>query len=271
MWNWRYRDKAAGQRPMGKSIERVLAANGEASQGKTPPEEPAGPLRSAPPSRFAPVKIVAGIAIILGLALAYWALSNTGALDDLLDGGAMQSRIAALGFWGPLGVICLMAAAIVLSPIPSAPIALAAGALYGHVWGTIYVLLGAEAGALIAFSIARLLGHEVLRRWFGERLKLGLLGSQNTLMWIVLVTRLLPFLSFDLVSYAAGLTPLATWRFAVATLAGIIPASFLLTHFGGEMVSADARRVVISVLVLGTLTIVPVIVKLNLNRRRKQH
>lgn len=120
-----------------------------------------------------------------------------------------------------------------------------------------------------AFSIARLLGYEVLRRWFGERLNLGLLGSQNTLMWIVLVTRLLPFLSFDLVSYAAGLTPLAIWRFAVATLAGIIPASFLLAHFGGEMVSADARRVVISVLVLGTLTIVPVFVKLILIGRRK--
>ena len=133
-----------------------------------------------------------------------------------------------------------------------------------------YVLLGAEAGALIAFSIARLLGHEMLQRWFGERLNLGLLGSQNTLMWIVLVTRLLPFLSFDLVSYAAGLTPLATWRFAVATLAGIIPASFLLAHFGGEMVSADARRVVIPVLVLGTLTIAPVIVKLFLIWRRKQ-
>ncbi len=60
------------------------------------------------------------------------------------------------------------------------------------------------------------------------------------------------------------------WRFVVATLAGIIPASFLLAHFGAEMVSADARRIAISVLALGALTLIPIAVKATLNRRRKE-
>jgi len=42
--------------------------------------------------------------------------------------------------------------------------------------------------------------------------------------------------------YAAGLTPPSAWRFAVATLAGIVPAGFLLAHFGDELASADAGR-----------------------------
>ena len=134
--------------------------------------------------------------------------------------------------------------------------------------GTIYIAIGSEAGALIAFGIARLVGYDVLRRWFGERLSLGLLGSQNMLMWIVFVTRLLPFISFDIVSYAAGLTPLAMWRFAAATLAGIVPVSFLLAHFGGEMASMDSRRIMIAVLALGALTLAPIAVKLWLDRRR---
>ena len=108
----------------------------------------------------------------------------------------------------------------------------------------------------------------MLRSWFGDRLKLGLLGSQNRRMGIVLVTRLLPFISFDIVSYAAGLTPLALWRFAIATLAGIAPASFLLAHFGGEMASMDSRRIMIAVLALGALTLAPIAVKLLLDRRR---
>ena len=132
------------------------------------------------------------------------------------------------------------------------------------------MLIGAEAGALIAFAIARLLGCDVMRKFRRQRTSLQLLCSQNTLMAIVFISRLLPFISFDVVSYAAGLTPLSFWRFVVATLAGIIPASFLLAHFGAEMVSADTRRIAISVLALGALTFIPIAVKAVLNRRRKQ-
>ncbi|MEP7283506.1 MAG: VTT domain-containing protein [Rubrivivax sp.] len=76
----------------------------------------------------------------------------------------------------------------------------------------------------------RWVGQDTIDRWFGDRLSVGLIGSQNSLMGIVFFSRLLPFLSFDLVSYAAGMTVLEFWRFAVATLAGIAPTSFLLAH-----------------------------------------
>jgi uncharacterized membrane protein YdjX (TVP38/TMEM64 family) len=163
-----------------------------------------------------------------------------------------------------------MVLAILVSPIPSAPIALAAGAAYGHAWGTLYVLVGAELGALLAFGIARLLGYQAMRRWLGPRLEIGLFGSQNALMAIVFASRLLPFISFDLVSYAAGLTVLSFWRFALATLAGVAPASFLLAHFGGEMASGETDRILISVLLLGALTLVPVLAEA-LRRRGRPH
>ena len=152
-----------------------------------------------------------------------------------------------------------MTLAVVMSPIPSAPIAVAAGAGYGHVWGTIYVILGAEIGALIAFAIARTLGREPLARWFGDRLDAGLLGSQNALTATVLLSRLMPFVSFDLISYAAGLSCLHPWRFALATLAGIIPAAFLLAHFGAT--AADGRSSVstLAILGIGVLTGAPVV------------
>lgn len=213
-------------------------------------------------------KLLAAGGIAILLAGGYWLLSETGTLSLILDGAALREHIVRLGPWGPLAIIGLMAIAIVLSPIPSAPIALTAGVAYGHTWGTLYVLIGAEIGALVAFAVARLVGYDVLRRWFGDRLSFGVLGSQNTLMAIVFVTRLLPFLSFDLVSYAAGLTPLTLWRFAVATLAGIVPASFLLAHFGGEMASADTTRITVAVGALGLITLIPAAI--HVVRRRKQ-
>jgi uncharacterized membrane protein YdjX (TVP38/TMEM64 family) len=210
-----------------------------------------------------------GLALVLTLAATYWLLREAALIQSLVDPAALESRVAAFGVWGPLAVVGLMVLAILVSPIPSAPIALAAGALYGHTWGTVYVLLGAEIGAVAAFGIARLAGHELARRWLGERLVLGWLGSQNALMAMVFASRLLPFISFDVVSYAAGLTVLSAWRFALATLAGIVPAAFLLAHFGAEMVTGDADQAMIAALGLGVLVAIPFVAKLLRERARR--
>ncbi len=220
---------------------------------------------------FSRTKTLLGVVVLAALVIGYWIAADSGTLMTLTDGNELRERILELGYIGPMAIIVLMTLAIVMSPIPSAPIALAAGAAYGHTWGTVYVLIGAETGALIAFGIARLLGYEFLRRWFGSRLTIGFLGSQNMLMAIVFVTRLLPFLSFDLVSYAAGLTSLKWWRFALATLAGIIPASFLLAHFGGEMASHDTERTAVAMAVLGLATFLSVMVNWWRTRRSRSH
>lgn len=212
-------------------------------------------------------KLVASTLLLGLLAFVYWYLHRTGTLTTILDTGALHARVVQLGPWGPAAVIVLMILAILISPIPSAPIALAAGAAYGHAWGTLYVLLGAEAGAMAAFGVARFVGYETVHRWFGGRLSIGLIGSQNALMGIVFVSRLLPFLSFDIVSYAAGLTVLSFWRFAIATLAGIAPTSFLLAHFGSEMTTGETNRILFSVLALGGLTLIPILARLLRDRR----
>ncbi|RTQ99657.1 TVP38/TMEM64 family protein [Halomonas nitroreducens] len=182
-------------------------------------------------------------------------------LHALQTGDTLEQAVIRLGPLGPVLVIGLMTLAIVMSPIPSAPIALAAGAVYGHAWGTLYVAIGSGTGALIAFCIARLLGYDALRVWLGVRPSSGLLqrflGSQNALMAAVFATRLMPFVSFDVISYAAGLSPLRAWRFVVATLLGVLPASFLLAHFGDHLASDDLRRAGLTVLALGTITLLP--------------
>lgn len=212
--------------------------------------------------------LIAGL-LVLVLVGAYRLLDETGALAIILDGRALREFVMGLGMAGPLAVIGLMMLAILVSPIPSAPIALAAGALYGHTWGTAYILLGAELGALAAFGLARMLGRGALQRWLGSRLPEARLGSQRTLMAVVFASRLLPFISFDVVSYAAGFTTLSAWRFALATLAGILPTSFLLAHFGGEMANGELDRILYAVLALGALTAVPLAAAYLRERRRK--
>lgn len=216
------------------------------------------------------IRIAAGLAAAATLVGLYGFLREAGLLATLTDGRALRQAIVGLGAVGPFAVVAFMTLAILVSPIPSAPIALAAGAAYGHAWGTLYIVAGAELGALLAFGLARLLGRDALQRWLGQRLPRTRLASQGSLMTIVFVSRLLPFISFDVVSYAAGLTSLTLWRFGLATLAGILPASFLLAHFGGEMATGEVDRIMYSVLALGLLTAVPLAIHLLRERRRER-
>lgn len=91
----------------------------------------------------------------------------------------LRDWVDRLGAWGPLAIIALMMTAIVMSPIPSGPIAMVAGAAYESVWGTLYVVLGVEAGALFAFWVTRCLGYDMDRRW-GRIRPLPLRGSIST-------------------------------------------------------------------------------------------
>ena len=182
------------------------------------------------------------VLLLLMVLIAALAWREVFGLDfQFPDRDDLERWIKSAGLLGPLLVIALMTVAIVASPIPSAPIALAAGAAYGHTLGTFLVVAGAELGAMIAFLLARGLGRPFVERHVGRRLDAGFLGSQNTLTLLVFGSRLLPFLSFDMISYAAGLSKIHFWRFALATLAGIVPASFLLAHLGNQAMNGDAR------------------------------
>jgi len=197
---------------------------------------------------------------VVGVAVGGWLLWGNPDLASRIDRDALEAMVNEAGAAGPALVIGLMTLAVVASPIPSAPIALASGAAYGHTWGTIWVVLGAELGALLAFGLARFLGFDAIRRWIGPGIDRGLTGSQSALTAIVLVSRLLPFVSFDAVSYAAGLSCLRFWRFALATLAGILPASFLLAHFGSAAAEGDTGPATwIAAIGIGALTGAPLI------------
>lgn len=197
-------------------------------------------------------------ALIGALAVAYFQVKDSSWFVMLRDPAYLRHEVEQLGWQGPLMLIALMMLAIVFSPLPSAPIAMAAGMAYGHSWGTLYVVIGAEIGALIAFGLTRWLGGERIRRWFGEKLSVGLFGSQMRLMATVFLLRLLPFVSFDVVSYAAGLTPMTWWRFALATLAGVAPISFLLAHFGESLPAGEIETMALAILLLGVLTLASV-------------
>jgi len=214
-------------------------------------------------------KLVIGLILLVLFIGLYGYIEYSDLSRYLLDTQSLQTIINSIGFLGPLVIVFFIAGAVVMSPIPSAPIAIASGYIYGHSWGTVYVLIGAELGAIIAFFIARLLGYDAIQKKFGKQLNIGWLNSSKYLMLTVCVSRLIPFISFDIVSYAAGLTKLSYLQFAIATLVGIIPASFLLAHIGSEMLDSNINEMIFTILLLGLITLSSVVVSFIFNIKRR--
>lgn len=198
------------------------------------------------------------------VGIGWWLLEASGAIAFFGNVGALRRWIDELGLIGPLAVIGLMAANIVASPLPGGPILIAGGAAFGPFWATIYGLIGIQLGAVIAFTIARVFGAETVRRWIGERAARRLEGSETTLMAIVVVSRLVPVISFDVISYAMGLTPLRLWRFAFANLIGVIPMTVLLAMVGDGLITADASGIMMAAGALVAMVALAVLIALRL-------
>ena len=160
-------------------------------------------------------------------------------LQDFLTPEKITSLLRDLGVAGPFLLMGLMTLAVIVSPIPSLPLDLAAGAAYGPFWGAVYVLIGAELGAIISFLIGRALGRDVLNRWLKRDITFCEQCSDHHLLGLMVVARLVPIFSFDIVSYGAGLTKMSLKAFALATFVGMTPPTFALTYLGGAVVTAQ--------------------------------
>lgn len=188
-------------------------------------------------ARPPPRRWLEGIAALLLVALIVLVATRCDA-SAWLRPERIGSWLEAAGPLAPLVFIGLMAAAIVVSPIPSLPLDFAAGAAFGPLLGTLYAALGALLGAVLAFLLARLLGRELIERFLGGHIQLCRTCSDHLLFGIVLVSRLIPVVSFDVVSYGAGLTKMSLPAFALATFVGSLPLTYLYVAFGASILDS---------------------------------
>ncbi len=121
----------------------------------------------------------------------------------------------------------------IVAPLPAFLITLANAALFGAFWGGALSWFSAMVGAGLCFCIARALGREVVEKLTGRAVLRSADGYFTRFgPQTILVCRLLPFVPFDPVSYAAGLTSLRFWPFMLATGVGQLPATIVYSWAG---------------------------------------
>jgi uncharacterized membrane protein YdjX (TVP38/TMEM64 family) len=138
--------------------------------------------------------------------------------------------------FGPLAAVVsglLMIFQAIIAPLPAFVITFANGLLFGWAWGAVLSWSSAMAGAVLCYYLAKILGRPVVEK----------IVTAKALNWwdqffakygkhAVFIARLVPIVSFDLVSYAAGVTSISFWQFFWATGLGQLPATILYSYLG---------------------------------------
>lgn len=150
---------------------------------------------------------------------------------------AFRDYLLGFGLWAPVVSSALMVFQSVVAPLPAFVVTFTNGLLFGWVWGTLLSWSSAMLGAALCFWIARALGRPVVERLVGgtKALEVSDLFFARYGNRAILVSRLLPFVSFDIISYGAGLTPVSFWRFLVATGIGQLPATVIYSYLGQNL------------------------------------
>lgn len=189
--------------------------------------------------------ILAFFAGILGYAV--YSFATGGLMRILADGaGSLGNNEAsievlrqALFRWGPLAPVVYVAAVVVevlVAPIPGTLLYAPAGALFGGFYGGALSLIGNTIGAVVACAVGGTLGEAaVSRRLDGTRLAGHIEAIRVRGLWVILLLRLNPLTSSDLVSYAAGALGMPVWRVALGTFIGMAPLCFAQAYLAEQI------------------------------------
>jgi uncharacterized membrane protein YdjX (TVP38/TMEM64 family) len=140
--------------------------------------------------------------------------------------------IDRLGTVGAIAFIVLYIIATVAF-FPGSILTLGAGVIFGVVWGSLYVFIGATLGATAAFLVGRYLARDWVARKIADNKKFAAIdqavGREG--LKIVLLTRLSPIFPFNLLNYGLGITGVSLKDYFIGSV-GMIPGTIMYVYIG---------------------------------------
>lgn len=187
---------------------------------------------------------------------------------SMLDIESIKGYILSFGIWAPVVSFLLMVLQSVLAPLPAFLITFSNAALFGWVKGAVLSWSSAMAGALLCFYISKIFGRSITEKLTNKyALKEVDVFFKRHGKYAILIARLLPFISFDIVSYAAGLTSINIWSFLWATGIGQLPATIIYSYVGQKL-TGGTKTFVCGLLILFSLSVLICLMKKIWNEKK---
>jgi uncharacterized membrane protein YdjX (TVP38/TMEM64 family) len=193
-------------------------------------------VTGAEPSPAGHLRVAASLGFIMVAALLLWAaLAALGIAPAGLDlsPAEVQAFVQSWGMWSVAGSMGLMVLHSFV-PVPAEVIAVANGMMFGPYWGIAVTWSGAMLGAISAFAAARWLGRPFVCRFVAEERRAAI-ERWTVRPGSLLLLRLIPVVSFNLINFAAGLAGAGWWSFLWTTALGILPLTVASVVLGAQI------------------------------------
>jgi uncharacterized membrane protein YdjX (TVP38/TMEM64 family) len=192
------------------------------------------------------LKQTVAVAGLAGLAFWVWLSYRGGGimallLDTRLNSAdkiqALQTFFESWGSLAPIVYVGLVLVEAVIAPIPGAILYLPGGVIFGGLWGGTLSLAGNVLAAGLCCWLMRTMTG---RKWLEDSAQEGRLPALKTFILrhgvlSIALLRVNPLTSSDIVSYAAGLTPLSIRTVMFGTLFGMAPLCYLQAYLSVEI------------------------------------
>lgn len=147
----------------------------------------------------------------------------------------LQNTLNWINSLGALGGIVFIGIYIIatLAFLPASILTLGAGIIFGVIWGSLYVFIGATLGALAAFLVGRYLAQGWVKEKISSYKKFAIIDKAVSKegLKIVLLVRLSPLFPFNLLNYAFGITSVSFQDYLIGSV-GMIPGTIMYVYLG---------------------------------------
>jgi len=165
----------------------------------------------------------------------------------------VRSQLTAIGVWyeaHPWQTVLIYFVVYIVCVTLSVPgatvLTLAAGAIFGLLWGTVIVSFASSIGATLAFLTSRFLFRESVQRRFADKLRAINTGVEREGPFYLFTLRLVPAFPFFAINLLMGLTGMKTRTFYWVSQAGMLLGTIVYVNAGTQIAQIHSLHGILS-------------------------
>ena len=151
-----------------------------------------------------------------------------------IDREQLQIWLEQMGILAPIIYILLYTVATLLI-LPSTPLNLTGGAIFGVWFGTLWTTIAAIIAAIVAFTFTRTVGRELIAKKLAGRWEAIDAEMRQGGLFYMFAIRLLPIIPYGLVNFTAGLTSIRFRDYLIGTILGTVPGVLPFVMMGSGL------------------------------------
>lgn len=159
-----------------------------------------------------------------------------------IDRQQLEIWLEKMGIFAPIIYLVLYTIGTLLI-LPSTPLNLTGGAIFGIWWGTLWTTVAALVAAIAAFAFTRTVGRDFISQKLAGRWSAVDAEIRQGGLFYMFAIRLLPIIPYGIVNFVAGLTSIRFKDYLIGTLLGTLPGVLPFVMMGAGITELSQGNV----------------------------